>query len=117
MDLKYISYEIKENICVVHVTTSGYLNLEIGEEVLKLCKELVDSGNKKLLLNLSLTKMVNSIGVSMLIEVIEYLEEKDGELAFCCMKPIVEKTFKIMGLSNYATLFETQDDGLTSNWK
>ncbi len=117
MDYKYISYEKKDDICLVHVTTSGYLNLEIGEEVFNLCKKLIDEGNMKLLLDLKLTKMVNSIGVSMLIEVIEILEDMNGELAFCNMKPIVEKTFKIMGLSNYATLFDTQEQALSSEWK
>ena len=68
MDYKYISYEKKDDICLVHVTTSGYLNLEIGEEVFNLCKKLIDEGNMKLLLDLILPKMVNSIGVSMLIE-------------------------------------------------
>ena len=116
MELKYISYEQKNDICLVHVTTTGYFNLQIGEEVFNLCKSLIDEGNNKFLLDLTETKMVNSVGVSLLIEVVEILEESDGKLAFCSMEPIVEKTFKIMGLTNYATLFPTIEDGLNSSW-
>ena len=115
-NLKFISFEKKEDICLLHLCTSGYLNLETGEEVSNLCKSQIEKGDTKFLLDLSSTKMVNSIGVSLLIEVIEALEDKDGKLAFCNMVPIVEKTFKIMGLSDYATLFPTQEEALSSDW-
>ena len=115
-DLKFISFEKKEDICLLHLCTSGYLNLETGEEVSSLCKSQIEKGDTRFLLDLSSTKMVNSIGVSLLIEVIEALEDKNGKLAFCNMAPIVEKTFKIMGLSEYATLFPSQDEALKSDW-
>ena len=115
-NLKYISYEKKDDVCLLHLCTSGYLNLETGEEVANLCKSQIEKGDSRFLLDLSSTKMVNSIGVSLLIEVIEALEDKSGKLAFCNMAPIVEKTFKIMGLSDYATLFSSQDDALNSDW-
>ena len=115
-DLKYISFEKKDDICLLNLCTSGYLNLETGEEVSSLCKNQIEKGENRFLLDLSSTKMVNSIGVSLLIEVIEALEDKDGKLAFCNMVPIVEKTFKIMGLSDYATLFTTQEEALSSDW-
>jgi len=32
-----------------------------------------------------------------------------GRIAFCCLTPVIHKTFQIMGLANYATIFETED--------
>ena len=48
------------------------------------------------------TKIVNSIGISILIEIIEKMLEIDGKLAFCSLTPTIEKTFQIMGLAQYA---------------
>jgi len=58
----------------------------------------------KILLNLANTKVVNSIGVSILIEIIEKLQETDGKLGYYNLAPIVDKTFKIMGLTKYSTV-------------
>ena len=56
--------------------------------------------------------MVNSIGVSILIEVIEELQGVNGKMAYCNLAPIVEKTFNIMGISKYAKLYTNEEEGL-----
>ena len=65
----------------------------------------------QLLLNLRDTKIVNSIGISILIEIIEKMIDKGGKIAFCCLTPVIHKTFQIMGLANYATIFRRRRDG------
>jgi anti-anti-sigma factor len=69
----------------------------------------MDQGAKTLLLNLRDTKIVNSIGISILIEIIEKMMEKEGTIAFCCLTPVILKTFQIMGLANYAKIFESEE--------
>ena len=61
------------------------------------------------ILDLEQSKIVNSIGASILIEVIEILQDKDGNLSLCHMAPIIEKTFSIMGLTKYCNTFATLD--------
>lgn len=58
------------------------------------------------------TKVVNSIGVSILIEIIEKLQEVDGKIGYYNLAPIVSKTFNIMGLTKYSTVFETEDEAV-----
>ena len=69
----------------------------------------MDQGLKTLLLNLRDTKIVNSIGISILIEIIEKMMEKGGQIAFCCLTPVIHKTFQIMGLANYARIFDSEE--------
>ncbi|MAJ43356.1 MAG: anti-anti-sigma factor [Candidatus Marinimicrobia bacterium] len=107
-----ITGELKDNVFVVKC--SGYLNMESGDSIAKLCYEQIDNGITKFLINLENTKMVNSIGVSILIEIIEKLQDIDGQLGFCNLAAIVEKTFKIMGLTQYSTLFGTESEGVDS---
>ena len=92
--------------------TKGYINNVGGEEIANRAYELMDDGVKTLLLNLRETKIVNSIGISILIEIIEKMIEKDGRIAFCCLTPVIHKTFQIMGLANYATIFNDEDEAV-----
>jgi len=89
--------------------TKGYINNVGGEEIASRAYELMDGGVRTLLLNLRETKIVNSIGISILIEIIEKMIERGGKIAFCCLTPVIHKTFQIMGLANYATIFTDED--------
>ena len=100
--------KVTENDGVILVTTNGYLNNYGGEQVASLCLQKISEGKRKFLLNLANTDMVNSIGVSILIEVIEELQGTSGTIAFCNLAPIVEKTFNIMGISKYAKIYANE---------
>ncbi|HUF78982.1 MAG TPA: STAS domain-containing protein [Thermoanaerobaculia bacterium] len=89
--------------------TEGYINNQGGEQIAKAAYELIDEGYRRILLNLVGTKIVNSIGISILIEIIERMLEIDGRLAFCCLTPTIEKTFHIMGLAQYAGIHGDED--------
>ena len=92
--------------------TEGYINNECGEQIARAAYRLLEDGYDTLLLNLQGTKIVNSIGISILIEIIEKILEIQGRLAFCCLTPTIEKTFHIMGLAQYASIFPDLDAAL-----
>ena len=92
--------------------TKGYINNVGGEEIANRAYELMDDGVRTLLLNLRETKIVNSIGISILIEIIEKMIEINGKLGFCCLTPTIDKTFHIMGLAQYAPIFDTEERAL-----
>ena len=89
--------------------TKGYINNIGGEEIATRAYELMDDGVRSLLLNLRETKIVNSIGISILIEIIEKMIEQGGKIGFCCLTPVIHKTFQIMGLANYASIFADEE--------
>ena len=97
---------------VVIIKTSGYLNNIGGEKIADACYKEIDNGKKLFLLDLEESKVVNSIGVSILIEIIEKLQEVDGKLGYYNLAPIVEKTFTIMGLTKYSTVFSNESEAL-----
>ena len=112
MSSENVTGKLNGNVFVV--SCSGYLNMETGDDIATLCTEQLDNGITKFLINLENTRMVNSIGVSILIEIIEKLQDVDGQLGFCNLVPIVEKTFKIMGLSQYSTTYSSELEGVES---
>jgi len=69
----------------------------------------MNKGCGTLLIDLDGTRIINSIGVSILLEIMEKLIEQEGRLAFCSLTPTISKTFEIMGLVQYATIFPDQE--------
>ena len=105
--------EVREENEIIIIKTSGYLNNVGGEKISEACYAEIDKGKKYFLLDLENSKVVNSIGVSILIEIIEKLQEIDGKLGYYNLAPIVSKTFKIMGISSYSELYESENEALT----
>jgi anti-sigma B factor antagonist len=106
------SLTVKEEGNVVIIQTTGYLNNVGGEKISEVCYEMIDKGKSLFLLDLSGSKVVNSIGVSILIEIIEKLQDVDGKLGYFNLAPIVEKTFNIMGLTKYSTVYSSEEEAL-----
>jgi anti-anti-sigma factor len=84
---------------------AGYINNEAGEAIAREARRLIEGGHAILLLDLATTRIINSIGISLLLEVLEQILEIKGTLAFCSLSPSISKTFQIMGLSQYTRVF------------
>ena len=104
--------KVREEGDITILETSGYLNNFGGDRVASICKQSISEGKRKLLINLENTKMVNSIGVSILIEIIEDLQGVNGKIAYYNVAPIVEKTFNIMGITNYSKIYTSEEDAI-----
>ena len=106
-----VTVDRRDGLAVIY--TEGYINNQGGEEIARVAYELLDGGYRILLLNLGGTKIVNSIGISILIEIIEKMIEVEGRMGFCCLTPTIEKTFQIMGLAQYAPIFPDESAALS----
>ena len=98
-----LTIDRRSGVAVIY--TEGYINNQGGEEIARAAYSLLDEGYRQLLLNLTGTRIINSIGISILIEIIEKMLEIEGKLAFCELTPTIEKTFHIMGLAQYASIY------------
>ena len=50
---------------------------------------------------------------SILIEIIEKLQEVNGKIGYFNLAPIVSKTFNIMGLTKYSTVHSSEETAVT----
>ena len=92
--------ETKEN-CVI-INTAGYINSIGGQKIVEEFYKHSENGINNVILNLAHSNVVNSIGISFLIEIIEKLNQSNGNLIFTNLDPSIEKTFTIMGLFQFA---------------
>ena len=95
---------------VIH--TDGYINNQAGERIGEEASLLLQDGITRIVINMEKSTVINSIGISILIEVIEHMQEIQGTLAFCHLTRTIAKTFTIMGLAQYAMIYETEMDAV-----
>lgn len=92
--------------------TEGYINNDGGEIILQEFSKHKDGGIDRVILDLEKSNVVNSIGISYLIDMVEQLSENNGKLFFTNLDPSIEKTFKIMGLFQFAEKADSVEDAL-----
>lgn len=104
--------QIREEGDTMVVCVGGYLNSQLGEEVEKVVRARLDDGGRRILLNFEGTRMVNSIGISFVIGIVEKVMEQDGRMAFCEVSRINRDLFRVTGLEKYVRSFETEKEAL-----
>ncbi len=92
--------------------TDVYINNVAGEKIVNEFSSHFGSGINKVIMDLEKSKVINSIGISYLLEVIEKLNEINGKLIFTNLDPTIEKTFNIMGLFQFAEKADSLDSAL-----
>ena len=102
-----LELEVDNEDGISRLAVKGYINNLGGERIAEVCSEHIDAGTRKFIIDLEGCRIVNSIGISILIEVIEKLKELDGKVAFCSVSPTIAKTFRIMGLLQTAQLYDS----------
>ena len=92
--------------------TDGYINNVAGEKILDEFSKNFTGGMTRVVMDLGKSKVVNSIGISYLIDIIEKLNERNGTLVFTNLDPTIEKTFNIMGLFQFAQKADSVESAL-----
>lgn len=95
------------------IETIGYINNVGGEAIVNEFNKHKDSGVNNFIMNLAQSKVVNSIGISFLIEIIEKLNDSGGKLVFTNLDPTIDKTFTIMGLFQFSEKAATVDEAVS----
>ena len=106
-----LNSEVKDDVVIMK--TAGYINNAGGQVISDEFNKVKEEGVKNVIMDLADSKVVNSIGISFLIEIIEKLNENDGKLVFTNLDPSIEKTFTIMGLFHFAKKADSIDDAMS----
>ena len=107
-----LTSEVRDN-CLV-ISTSGYVNNVGGEKIAEEFSRHFEGGTKKVIVNLAQSKVVNSIGMSFLIDIVDQLNDAGGKLVFTNLDPAVDKMLTIMGLFQFAGKAKNVDEALVS---
>ena len=94
------------------IYASDYLNKLSGERIERECKRQLESGRRALVINFRDTELVNSIGVSILMGVIDVAEQSHAQLIFSDVNSHNAHLFEMLGLTRHVSLVTDEDAAL-----
>ncbi|MFS8086987.1 MAG: STAS domain-containing protein [Acidobacteriota bacterium] len=94
------------------IYASDYLNKLSGERIERECKRQLESGSRALVINFRNTELVNSIGVSILMGVIDASEQSQARLIFSDVNSHTANLFEMLGLTRHVSVVKDEDEAL-----
>ena len=96
------------------VYASDYLNKLTGEKIERECKKWLDSGARALVIDFSDTELVNSIGISILLGIIDIAEKSGASVVFSDVNSATIHLFEMLGLTRHVVLARNEQEALSS---
>lgn len=107
-------HRFKETGDTIILYPDNYINDIEGEKLEELCDAFIKKGYTRIVIDFSGTDIINSIGISILIGIIEKIRDKKGVISFSGLKKVNYDIFSIVGLTKQIPVFRTEDDALVS---
>jgi anti-anti-sigma factor len=96
------------------IYASDYLNKLTGERIERECKRQIEAGRHAVVINFRDTELVNSIGVSILMGVIDVVEQTRARLIFSDMNSETASLFEMLGLTKLVQIAKDETEALSS---
>lgn len=94
------------------VYASDYLNKLTGEKIERECRRQLDCGCRALVIDFSDTQLVNSIGISILLGIIDVAEKSGAKIAFSEVNTQTVQLFEMLGLTRHVVLAKDENEAL-----
>jgi len=94
------------------VYASDYLNRLTGEKIERECRRQLDCGCRALVIDFSDTKLVNSIGISILLGIIDVAEKCGARIVFSEVNNQTVQLFEMLGLTRHVALAKDESEAL-----
>ena len=95
------------------IYASDYLNKLSGERIERECRRQLDSGRRALIINFRDTELVNSIGVSILVGLIDAAEQSTARLIFSDVNNHTADLFEMLGLTRHVQIAKDETEALS----
>ncbi len=94
--------------------TSGYLDEAGGTSLKSLCEESLTAGSVKFLFNLSQTPVINSTGLSMLLDLmVKIIDYHDGKVALTGLTKLTKTALQMTGVLSLCQSFPGEAEAKT----
>ena len=86
------------------VFAGDYLNKLTGEKIERECRIRLEDGCRELVVNFSNTEIVNSIGVSILLGIIDSAANFGADVVFAGMNDNTAELFEMLGVTRHVAV-------------
>ena len=99
-----------DGAAIIH--PGAYLNQLGGEVIEDRCSQLIGEGIRRIVINFEETELINSIGISILLGIIETVNEADGMLVLSNLNSSSRELFEMLGLLSHIRVAGTEEEAL-----
>jgi len=110
--LSHVRLRSEGNLAVIYA--GDYLNKLSGERIERECRRQLAAGCRALVISFRETELVNSIGVSILLGVIDAVETTGARLIFSDVNQQTVQLFEMLGLTRHVALAKDEHEALTT---
>ncbi|MCX5807874.1 MAG: STAS domain-containing protein [Proteobacteria bacterium] len=103
---------IKKEKGVPLVSVKGRIDAVTAPDFEKDLSDLIESGEKTVLVNLGELEYISSAGLRSILATAKRLKAENGKMVFTGLKGPVEEVFKISGFYSIFTIFESEEAAL-----
>src|ERR671921_1682251 len=103
-----------QGVEVAVVYAGDYVNKLSGQRIERECLQRLERGCRALVISFRDTELVNSIGVSILLGVIDVAERRGARVAFSNVSLHTVKLFELLGLTRLVLLADCEEDALAT---
>ena len=96
------------------VYASDYLNKLTGEKIERECRRQLESGCRALVIDFSDTELVNSIGISILLGIIDLAERNGAQVVFSDVNNQTIALIDMLGLTRHVVLARNETEAITT---
>jgi len=96
------------------IYASDYINKLAGETIERECKKQLDLGCRALVINFCDTELINSIGVSILLGIIDIAEKNDARVIFSDLNHQTTQLFEMLGLTQHVAVAKDEHEALST---
>ena len=101
-----------EQGCVSIITLTGRIDATTASSFETSCRELLDSGAKKVVVDLGGVEYISSAGLRVILTMVKASKAAAATLAFCSMQSMVAEVFKISG--SMLPIYATRDEAVSA---
>jgi len=107
MKEKNFDLKIEERGDVKILKMKGYLDAYTSLQFEEKMKELVESGNYKIVVNMKNLSYISSAGFGVFMAFVDEVRKKGGDIKFCCLPEKIDEIFELLGFKH---IFEVLND-------
>ena len=96
------------------VYASDYLNKLTGEKIERECRRQLASGCQALVIDFRDTELVNSIGISILLGIIDLAEKNGAQVVFSDVNNQTIALFEMLGLTRHVVLARDETEAIST---
>lgn len=107
---RHSNYRVQDDKVILY--PHNYINDIEGVKLEEMCEVFLEKGTRKFVIDFTDTEIINSIGISILIGMIERIRGAGGVVLFSGLKKVNHDIFRLVGLTGIIPVLATENEAV-----